>query len=79
MEAQLVPGTEADALYHQMIDVSYQPESSVAIGSDYIGLGSIEHRGDKNCTVSRKMLIQKFQSMIGFMNTLLRFYGVSTL
>lgn len=44
VEAQLVSGTEADTLYHQMTDVSYQPESSVAIGSDCIGLGSVEHR-----------------------------------
>ena len=44
MEGQLVSGTEEDALYHQMIDVSYHPESSVAIRSNCIGLGSVEHK-----------------------------------
>ena len=37
-------GTEEDALYHQMTDASYEPESSVAIGSNCTGLGSVEHR-----------------------------------
>ena len=40
----MVSGTEEDALYHQMTDVSYHPESSVAIGSNCIGLGLVEHK-----------------------------------
>ena len=44
VEGQLVSGTEEDALYHQMTDVSYHPESSVAVGSNCIGLGSVEHK-----------------------------------
>ena len=44
VEGQLVSGTKEDALYHQMTDVSYHPESSVATGSNCIGLGSVEHK-----------------------------------
>lgn len=44
VEAQLLSGTEAELLYHQMTNVTYHPESSVAIGNNCTGIGSVEHR-----------------------------------